>query len=259
MRKGVRNGTVHGILAFDDKIPVGWCTFGPVILFPGLTVRRTLRCNDSSRVWSLPCFFVPRAYRGKGVASALLSHALRDHEKAKESRSPKDIRQSRTRTADTLPAFSWTGTRSMFKNAGFSVAGNPDGSKQRVRKILKLKTRQQERQPKRSAIKRGSNGTTNIRQTGLKVSVLGFGAGHIGSEDFPEKEVESLLHQVLDSGITLIDTARAYGFRKRESENILAADETSSSFRQKSATASRGLKTGRMIACVPASIRHFAC
>jgi aryl-alcohol dehydrogenase-like predicted oxidoreductase len=47
--------------------------------------------------------------------------------------------------------------------------------------------------------------------TGIKVSVLGFGAGHIGSENFPEKEVESLLNIVLDSGITLIDTARAYG------------------------------------------------
>ena len=47
--------------------------------------------------------------------------------------------------------------------------------------------------------------------TGLKVSVLGFGAGHIGSENLPEQEAESLLHQVLDSGITLIDTARAYG------------------------------------------------
>jgi aryl-alcohol dehydrogenase-like predicted oxidoreductase len=47
--------------------------------------------------------------------------------------------------------------------------------------------------------------------TGIKVSVLGFGAGHIGSENLPEKEVESLLNMVLDSGITLIDTARAYG------------------------------------------------
>jgi aryl-alcohol dehydrogenase-like predicted oxidoreductase len=47
--------------------------------------------------------------------------------------------------------------------------------------------------------------------TGLKVSALGFGAGHIGSEEFSEKETEALLNKVLDSGITLIDTARAYG------------------------------------------------
>jgi aryl-alcohol dehydrogenase-like predicted oxidoreductase len=67
--------------------------------------------------------------------------------------------------------------------------------------------------------------------TGIKVSVLGFGAGHIGSENFPEKEVESLLNIVLDSGITLIDTARAYGLseerigkylRRRRNEFILS-------------------------------------
>ncbi len=51
--------------------------------------------------------------------------------------------------------------------------------------------------------------------TGIKVSVLGFGAGHIGSEHLPEKEVESLLNQVLDAGITLIDTARAYGLSEQ--------------------------------------------
>ena len=45
--------------------------------------------------------------------------------------------------------------------------------------------------------------------TGLKVSVLGLGAGHIGR--LPEKEVERLLDEVLSSGITLIDTARGYG------------------------------------------------
>lgn len=48
-------------------------------------------------------------------------------------------------------------------------------------------------------------------RTGLKVSVLGFGAGQIGDPSTPEEEVESLLHAALDLGITLIDTARSYG------------------------------------------------
>jgi len=47
--------------------------------------------------------------------------------------------------------------------------------------------------------------------TGLKVSALGFGAGHIGSPEMEEKAVECLLNQVLDLGINLIDTARSYG------------------------------------------------
>lgn len=135
LRKGVRNGTVHGILAFDKKTPVGWCTFGPRDSFSRLNRAPTLQCSDSSHVWSLPCFFVPRAYRGKGVASALLSHALRAMKKRRV-----EIAEGYPTKPDKngfyIASFSWTGTRSMFKNAGFTVAGNPDGSKQRVRKIL---------------------------------------------------------------------------------------------------------------------------
>ena len=47
------------------------------------------------------------------------------------------------------------------------------------------------------------------------VSVLGFGAGHIGTSDLDERRVSFLLNTVLDLGINLIDTARSYG----ESEN----------------------------------------
>jgi aryl-alcohol dehydrogenase-like predicted oxidoreductase len=47
--------------------------------------------------------------------------------------------------------------------------------------------------------------------TGLKVSLLGFGAGHIGSPELDEKLAESLLNKVLDLGINLVDTARSYG------------------------------------------------
>jgi len=44
----------------------------------------------------------------------------------------------------------------------------------------------------------------------LSVSLLGYGAGHIGGE-MDENEAGSLLNRILDSGINLIDTARGYG------------------------------------------------
>jgi len=47
--------------------------------------------------------------------------------------------------------------------------------------------------------------------TGLRVPILGFGAGHIGDPALPEEEVGRLLHGALDLGVTLIDTARSYG------------------------------------------------
>lgn len=47
--------------------------------------------------------------------------------------------------------------------------------------------------------------------TGLKVSVLGLGAGQVGAERLPEADAERLLNEALDLGVTLIDTARGYG------------------------------------------------
>ena len=48
-------------------------------------------------------------------------------------------------------------------------------------------------------------------ESGIKVSALGYGAGHIGSPDMADKKVETMLNAVVDAGINLIDTARGYG------------------------------------------------
>jgi aryl-alcohol dehydrogenase-like predicted oxidoreductase len=50
-----------------------------------------------------------------------------------------------------------------------------------------------------------------LGKTGLEVSLLGLGAGAIGSADLAEEEVSRLLHGALDLGISLIDTAPSYG------------------------------------------------
>jgi len=135
LHDGIRKRTTLGILAFEGKIPVGWCTFGPRDTFPRLNRARTLRCTDSSNVWSIPCFFVSRNYRGRGVATAMLDHALRvmlqRQAPIAEGYPSKPDKEGRY-----ISAFSWTGTRSLFRNAGFTIAGNRNGSKQRVRRNL---------------------------------------------------------------------------------------------------------------------------
>ncbi|HUH05998.1 MAG TPA: aldo/keto reductase [Kofleriaceae bacterium] len=47
--------------------------------------------------------------------------------------------------------------------------------------------------------------------TGLEVSAVGLGAGHIGDPAMSEQEVAALLGSALDAGVTLFDTARSYG------------------------------------------------
>jgi len=58
--------------------------------------------------------------------------------------------------------------------------------------------------------------------TGLKVSALGFGAGHIGDGNADPRSVEKLLNTVLDLGINFIDTARAYGSSEQNIGKYLA-------------------------------------
>jgi GNAT superfamily N-acetyltransferase len=136
LRKGVRDKTTHGILAFVDGEPVGWCNFGPRLDYHRLERSRSLKCDDAKRVWSITCFYVHRKFRAQGVATALLDHAVRAMAKRKvEIVEGYPVKPNKD--GKYIAAFSWTGTRELFKNAGFRVVGNRDGGKQRVRKVLR--------------------------------------------------------------------------------------------------------------------------
>jgi GNAT superfamily N-acetyltransferase len=134
-KKGILNGTTYGIAAFEGEKPIGWCNFGPRNSYPRLNRARTLKCDDADIVWSIPCFFVKSGYRGMGVASAMLNHALKVLKK-KKAKIAEGYPVKPDKEGKYIPAFSWTGTISLFENAGFITAGNPDGGKRRVRKQL---------------------------------------------------------------------------------------------------------------------------
>ncbi|HEY0140483.1 MAG TPA: aldo/keto reductase [Thermoanaerobaculia bacterium] len=58
--------------------------------------------------------------------------------------------------------------------------------------------------------------------TGLTVSEVGFGAGHIGDGSMSEDEVGHLLNALVDEGVTLFDTARSYGLSEERIGRHLA-------------------------------------
>jgi predicted GNAT family acetyltransferase len=133
MRQLVGAGKARGAIAFAGEEPVGWIAYGTRRDFPRLERARTLACDDSERVWSLPCFFIKAGWRDRGVAAALLQHALRS------------LRRQDAKIAEGYPvnlkpgqrlpnAFAWTGTRSLFADAGFELAGAATTSKLRMRR-----------------------------------------------------------------------------------------------------------------------------
>jgi GNAT superfamily N-acetyltransferase len=69
------SGPAPGLLAFDGDLAVGWCELAPRAELRWLARARYLQPPDDLPVWSIPCFFVRRAYRRRGVTAALIEAA----------------------------------------------------------------------------------------------------------------------------------------------------------------------------------------
>jgi GNAT superfamily N-acetyltransferase len=65
-----------GLLAFDGHLAVGWCELSPRTDLAWLGHARFLAPVDDLPVWSLPCFYVRRTHRGRGVTDALIEAAV---------------------------------------------------------------------------------------------------------------------------------------------------------------------------------------
>jgi GNAT superfamily N-acetyltransferase len=76
MKAIVESGEVPGILAYDGKIPVGWCSVSPREDFGLLERSRILKPIDDKPVWSIVCFFVRKDYRNKNISQELMKATI---------------------------------------------------------------------------------------------------------------------------------------------------------------------------------------
>jgi GNAT superfamily N-acetyltransferase len=113
----VESGAIVGLLAYAKGEPVGWCAIAPRETYPVLERSRILRRVDEAPVWSVVCFYVSKACRGKGLTTALLRAAVgyaRQHGARIIEGYPVEPKTAR------MPAvFAWTGLASAFRQAGF--------------------------------------------------------------------------------------------------------------------------------------------
>lgn len=112
-----------GLIAYRDGKPVGWISvaprpeYGRVVRSPSIGPgRRSPEAADTT-VWSVVCFWMPRAERGKGVAMTLLRAAV-DHARARGAQVlegyPVDTGEERRPQGSVF-----TGTLAMFRRVGF--------------------------------------------------------------------------------------------------------------------------------------------
>lgn len=106
-----------GLLAYADGEPVGWISLAPRADLPRFSGSRVLAPVDEVPVWSIACFFIARAYRGRGLSGMLLEAACRF------------AQEQGCRVLEGYPiapakhpyptAYAWTGFATTFERLGF--------------------------------------------------------------------------------------------------------------------------------------------
>lgn len=75
MRELIKNKSSLGILAYKNKIPIGWCSISPRLFLERLKTSRLFKPIDNVTVWSVTCLFIKKEYRKQNISSELISYA----------------------------------------------------------------------------------------------------------------------------------------------------------------------------------------
>jgi len=114
MRERVLGGTPVGLLAYRGDHPVAWCSVAPKATFERLGKGVG---DDIDAVWSITCFFVPRAERGQGLVGRLIDAAIdaaRQHGARAVEAYPVDVDSPSYRFGGFVQTFA----RKQFKETG---------------------------------------------------------------------------------------------------------------------------------------------
>jgi GNAT superfamily N-acetyltransferase len=131
MKEIVWDNRPAGILGFYDGQPIAWCAFAPREDFLKLEKSRVHKRIDDQPVWSIPCFFIDKAFRRHGVSVELLkgviNYARKEGIKIIEA-------YPTTPTQEKLPdSFAWIGLYKSFERAGFTIVDQTSKNRPMVR------------------------------------------------------------------------------------------------------------------------------
>ncbi len=107
-----------GMLAFEDDLPIGWCSLSPKRTLIRLKSSRLFKnLNEVRSTWSITCLFIHKDYRNKGLSTKIISAAA---EYALENgASIIEAYPILPKKSNMPSAFAWVGFVNSFKRAGF--------------------------------------------------------------------------------------------------------------------------------------------
>lgn len=107
---------LEGVVALEGASVIGWLRFAPTASLTKLRTQRLEPVGDAA-AYAILCLAVASDARGRGVASALLDHAIA----ALEARGVAEIHAYPRPEAALGPAEVWTGPRAAFEARGFTA------------------------------------------------------------------------------------------------------------------------------------------
>ncbi len=123
-----------GLIGFYEGLPVAWCAFAPREHYARLEKSRVHKRIDNLPVWSIPCFFIDKRFRNRGLSVAMLKAVIRY---AGEAGIKVIEAYPVIPTKEKLPdAFAWVGLYRSFDRAGFKVVDNTSKNRPMVRYYL---------------------------------------------------------------------------------------------------------------------------
>jgi GNAT superfamily N-acetyltransferase len=134
LKRIVESGEVPGLLAYRDGEPVGWCAVEPRERYSRLARSRTLKPVDDRAAWSVPCFFVAKPARRRGVSIALLEAAA-EHARSRGAELIEGY-PCLPRAGRMPDTFAYIGTVGQFERAGFEEVAAPSPSRRIMRREL---------------------------------------------------------------------------------------------------------------------------
>ena len=123
-----------GLLAVEGDEPLGWVAVAPRTTYPRLATSTITRSDAGPDTWSVPCFFVHRTARRRGLAGTLLDAAVefaRARGAAVVEGHPVDTEGERRGSGDL-----YHGTLAMFLAAGFELVDRRGVRRALVRRVL---------------------------------------------------------------------------------------------------------------------------